>query len=159
MKHLSYVDDIEKWETAFEFYQPIKVRFSETDMFGHLNNTVPFTYFEEARIQYFNHLGFMQKWTTKSSETIPVVASQQCDYFKQVFFDEQLKLYVKIHQIGKSSMDIHYMAKNNEGSICFVGRSTLVQMSKSTGKSEPWSEDIKQMFTNAANLNCMSEVE
>ncbi|MDR4889160.1 acyl-CoA thioesterase [Bacillus sp. HNG] len=146
MKHITYIDDIETWENAFDFFQPIQVRFSETDMFGHLNNTVPFTYFEEARIQYFNKIGFMQKWTDKSSEAIPVVASQQCDYLKQVFFGEQLKLYVKINQLGNSSMDIHYMAKDKEGSICFVGRSTLVQMSKRTGKGEPWSDEMKHML-------------
>ncbi len=146
MKHITYIDEFETWENTFEFYQPIQVRFSETDMFGHLNNTVPFAYFEEARIQYFNHIGFMQRWTDKSSDTIPVVANQQCDYLKQVYFGEQLKLYVKINQLGNSSMDIHYMAKDKEESVCFVGRSTLVQMSKRTGKGEPWSEEMKQML-------------
>ncbi|MGN7295681.1 acyl-CoA thioesterase [Ferdinandcohnia sp. SAFN-114] len=151
MKHITYIDEFESWENTFEFYQPIQVRFSETDMFGHLNNTVPFAYFEEARIQYFNHVGFMQRWTDKSSDTIPVVANQQCDYLKQVYFGEQLKLYVKINQLGNSSMDIHYMAKDKEGAVCFVGRSTLVQMSKRTGKGEPWSEEMKQML-NPINL-------
>ncbi len=146
MKHITYIDDIKTWENTFDFFQPIQVRFSETDMFGHLNNTVPFTYFEEARIQYFNQLGFMQKWTDKSSDAIPVVANQQCDYLKQVFFGEQLRLYVKINQLGNSSMDIHYMAKDKEGSICFVGRGTLVQMSKRTGKGEPWSDELKHML-------------
>ncbi|MEH7379737.1 acyl-CoA thioesterase [Bacillus sp. JJ1533] len=146
MKQITYIDDIETWENTFDFFQPIQVRFSETDMFGHLNNTVPFTYFEEARIQYFNHLGFMQKWIDKSSDAIPVVASQQCDYLKQVFFGEQLKLYVKIHKLGNSSMDIHYMAKDKEEAICFVGRSALVQMSKRTGKGEPWSDDMKHLL-------------
>jgi acyl-CoA thioester hydrolase len=153
MKHITYIDEFETWENTFEFYQPIQVRFSEIDMFGHLNNTVPFAYFEEARIQYFNHVGFMQRWTDKSSETIPVVANQQCDYLKQVYFGEQLKLYVKINQLGNSSMDIHYMAKDKEGSVCFVGRSTLVQMSKRTGKGEPWSEEMKQMLKNHLTYN------
>ncbi|WP_099352065.1 acyl-CoA thioesterase [Fredinandcohnia onubensis] len=153
MKHITYIDEFETWENTFEFYQTIQVRFSETDMFGHLNNTVPFAYFEEARIQYFNHVGFMQRWTEKSSETIPVVANQQCDYLKQVYFGEQLKLYVKINQLGNSSMDIHYMAKDKEGSVCFVGRSTLVQMSKRTGKGEPWSEEMKQMLKNHLTYN------
>jgi acyl-CoA thioester hydrolase len=146
MKQVTYIDNFETWKNTFDFYQPIQVRFSETDMFGHLNNTVPFTYFEEARIQFFQHIGLMQKWTEKSSDTIPVVASQQCDYLKQVFFGEELKLYVKINQFGNSSMDIHYMAEAKDGSICFVGKSVLVQMSKLTGKGEPWTEELKQSF-------------
>ncbi|MFS0865554.1 acyl-CoA thioesterase [Fredinandcohnia sp. 179-A 10B2 NHS] len=156
MKHITYITDINAWKDSFEFYHPIKVRFSETDMFGHLNNTVPFAYFEEARIEFFNHLGFMQKWTEETSITIPVVANQQCDYLKQVFFGEQLKLYVKINQLGNSSMDLHYMAETQKGSICFVGRSTIVQMSKLTGKGEPWSDDMKQTLESKVNIHCMS---
>ncbi|MFT4415083.1 acyl-CoA thioesterase [Fredinandcohnia humi] len=156
MKHISYINDMEAWKDSFEFYHSIKVRFSETDMFGHLNNTVPFAYFEEARIEFFNHLGFMQKWTEKSSSTIPVVANQQCDYLKQVYFSEQLKIYVKINQVGNSSMDIHYMASAQDGAICFVGRSTIVQMSTLTGKGEPWSDYMKQIIETSVNIHCMS---
>lgn len=42
-----------KW---FSFYNPVKVRFGEVDMFGHVNNVVAFTYFEEARIALFKEL-------------------------------------------------------------------------------------------------------
>lgn len=156
MKHIPYITDLNAWRDSFEFYHPIKVRFSETDMFGHLNNTVPFAYFEEARIEFFTHLGFMQKWTEESSTTIPVVANQQCDYLKQVFFGEQLKLHVKNNQLGNSSMDLHYMANAEDGSICFVGRSTIVQMSKLTGKGEPWSDGMKKILEANVNIHCMS---
>jgi len=44
MKKISYIDNFEQWAAEFDFFIPIKVRFSETDMFGHLNNTVPFIY-------------------------------------------------------------------------------------------------------------------
>ena len=78
-----------KW---FSFYNPVKVRFGEVDMFGHVNNVVAFTYFEEARIALFKELGFMQEWTHESSETMIVVADLQCNFIKQIYFDEQLKV-------------------------------------------------------------------
>lgn len=125
------------------FYMTTKVRFSETDMFGHLNNTVPFTYFEEARIEFFKKLGFMQEWTKNSVEAMVVVADLQCNYIKQVFFDEKLKVYVKAQTIGNSSVDLHYMAKNENGELCLVGRGTMVQVSRKTGKGLPWPEEWK----------------
>ena len=74
MGKIGYITDMKEWMEGFSFRYPIKVRFSETDMFGHLNNTVPFTYFEQARIEYFKSLGFMQDWVDTKNETIPVVA-------------------------------------------------------------------------------------
>lgn len=142
MTRVAYIDDMESWQKDFHFYLPIKVRFSETDMFGHLNNTVPFIYFEQARIDLFQSLGFMQDWTKPDHDTIPVVADLQCDFLSQVFFDEHIKLYAKVAEIGNSSMDIHYMGCKGDGNIAFTGRGRIVQISKKTGKSVPLSEEM-----------------
>jgi len=146
MGKLAYINDIVKWEAEFTFFYPLKVRFSETDMFGHLNNTVPFLYFEQARVDYLKCKGLMQNWLRPESETIPVVADLQCDFLKQVFFDEELKIFVKANDIGNSSIDLHYMVKNEKGASCLTGRSTIVQISKKTGKGVPWTGDQKILF-------------
>ena len=146
MSKIAYIDNMEKWMSDFSFSYPIKVRFSETDMFGHLNNTVPFTYFEMARIEYFKHLGFMQGWLKPDNETIPVVADLQCDFLKQVFFDQEIDVFVKARNIGNSSMDIHYMGKGSKGDILFTGRGAIVQISKFTGRAVPWSVEAKKLL-------------
>ncbi|WP_423407583.1 acyl-CoA thioesterase [Heyndrickxia sp. MSNUG] len=147
MKKTNYIDDIVSWEEEFEYYHDVKVRFSETDMFGHLNNTVPFTYFEMARIDFFKSQGFMQDWVKPENETIPVVADLQCDYLSQIYFDEDLKIYVKANSIGNSSVDLHYMGKKADGLICLAGRGTIVQISKRTGKGVPWSDEMRHLLS------------
>ncbi|MBD7908010.1 acyl-CoA thioesterase [Sporosarcina gallistercoris] len=142
----SYIKDFEEWEAGFRYSVPIKVRFSETDMFGHLNNTVTFAYFEQARIDYLQELGLMNDWLDPSGERIPVVADLQCDYRKQVFFDETVNVYVKADSIGKSSVEIHYMAKNEKGEVVFTGRGAMVQISKKTGSGVAWTEEEKDLF-------------
>lgn len=144
MSRISYIGDMEEWKRDFSFFQEVKVRFSETDMFGHLNNTVPMVYFEQARIGFFKVTGLMEKWLDSSQESIPVVADMQCDFLSQVYFDELLKIYVKVHKIGTSSIDLHYMGEREDGSTCFTGRGTIVQVSKTTGKSVPWTDDFKE---------------
>ncbi|BAQ11665.1 thioesterase superfamily protein [Bacillus sp. OxB-1] len=143
---MAYIKDMGEWAADFEFSIPISVRFSETDMYGHLNNTVPFTYFEEARIEYCKSIGLMSDWLDPEGKSIPVVADLQCDFIKQVFFDENLSIYVKAAEVGNSSVDIHYMAKNEKGEVVFTGRGTLVQISKVTGKGIPWTDQEKSLF-------------
>lgn len=146
MIKISYIETFSEWENEFYFFHPIKVRFSETDMFGHVNNTVPFTYFEEARIEFFKSKGFMQEWVRPENDSIPVVADLQCDFLSQAYFGEELKIYVKAQRVGTSSVDLHYMGKKENGNTCFVGRGTMVQMSKKTGKGKPWTEEMKQLL-------------
>lgn len=144
MSRINYIEDLSAWQKDFEFYYPVKVRFSETDLFGHLNNTVPFTYFEEGRIEFFKNRGLMADWLDEGGESIIVVADLQCDFLKQVFFDEHLKIHVKADSVGNSSVDIHYMATREDNDICFVGRGTVVQISKATGRGIPWTDEIKK---------------
>ena len=70
-------------------------------MYGHVNNTKVFAYFEYARIEYFKALGFD---FTAGSDTgnMLVVADIQCDYLKEVFFDEELD------SICKNGVDRHF---------------------------------------------------
>ena len=146
MSRIAYVKELKTWESEFKFYSTVTVRFSETDMFGHLNNTVPFTYFELARIDYFNALGFMNEWTNLKNETIPVVANLQCDFLKQVYYNQTLRIYVKAVNVGSSSVDLHYMGKTEVGDIAFTGQGTIVQISRYTGKSVPWDEESRKLF-------------
>ncbi|MFM9532923.1 thioesterase family protein [Lysinibacillus sp. IITD104] len=150
----NYIDNFQEWEKGFSFFSEVRVRFSETDMYGHMNNTISFTYFEQARIDYFRHLGILMPSVGEEDvKSIPIVADLQCDYVKQVFFDDVLRIYTKIAQVGNSSMDIHYLAKNQKDEICFTGRGTIVQMDPRTGKSVPISEEEKTKLNQLAMLS------
>lgn len=153
MKRISYIEDFETWKNEFEFFIPIRVRFSETDMFGHMNNTVPFVYFEQARIEYMEYLGLYPLDTKEIGENIPVVADLQCDYLQQVFFGDELKVYVKIKEIGTSSVDIHYLGVKGDDVACFTGRGRIVNINKKLGKSVPWSSEEREIFYEAMKVN------
>ncbi len=131
MKQPQYIDiPFEEWRQSFSFFTEVSVRFSETDMFGHMNNVTPFIYFEEARIAYFKQQGM----TAQNSETMTVVASQQCDYMRQVMPYENLRIYVKAIAAGNASVTLHYLGENESGLPCFTGSVVMVQVSKKAAK-------------------------
>ena len=77
----------------------------------------------------------MNDWLNPNGEKIPVVADLQCDFVKQVFFDEQLSVYVKAETIGNSSVDSITWRKMEKDEIVFTGRGTIVQIERESGKS------------------------
>ncbi|WP_202406307.1 acyl-CoA thioesterase [Pontibacillus yanchengensis] len=145
MKKISYIEKPEEWEKDFMFHVPIKVRFSETDMFGHMNNTAPFIYFEEARIEFMKSIGIFDI-ASSEMESIPVVADLQCDFHQQIYFDDQLTLYVKVNHIGTTSYDLHYMALNRSQQPCLTGRGRIVQINQDTGKPVEIPQEIKGLL-------------
>ncbi|MGM9988581.1 MAG: acyl-CoA thioesterase [Bacillaceae bacterium] len=144
MVRAKYIEDFETWSNEFQYYREISVRFGETDMFGHLNNTVPFIYFEEARTKFFEQIGFMDVCFDENYPGIVVTADLQCDYVKQVFYGETLRVYVKVAKLGNSSVDLHYKTVNQKDELCFVGRGLIVHVGKTTGKSIPWPAEWRE---------------
>ncbi|OEH91908.1 acyl-CoA thioesterase [Bacillus solimangrovi] len=142
MSKISYIDNFTDWAESFKYHKDIEVRFSETDMFGHLNNTVAFVYFEQARVSFFGELGFMSDWLKKNSETIIVTADLQCDFMQQIYFGDTLEVYVKVAHFGNTSADLHYMAKTTDGRVCLTGRGRIVHISKKLGKPSPWTDEM-----------------
>ncbi|WP_317843074.1 acyl-CoA thioesterase [Ornithinibacillus gellani] len=148
MKAISYIDNLLEWQQAFSFRIPIKIRFSETDMFGHVNNVSPFIYFEEARIEFMKMIGLFGDLDNPTG--VPVVADLQCDYHKQMYFGESIDMYVKANHVGNTSFDLHYMAINEEKEICLTGRGRIVHIHPNDGKPLPMDKDMihKLMATN-----------
>lgn len=143
MKNPSYIDmPFDEWRKSFSFFTEVSVRFSETDMFGHMNNVTPFIYFEEARISYFKQ----RRIKAENTETITVVASQQCDYMRQVMPYERLRIYVKTSAVGNASVTLHYLGGNEDGLPCFTGSVVMVQVSKKSGKAVMWTGEEKEML-------------
>jgi len=142
----NYIHNFEEWAADFKFSVSIKVRFSEIDMFGIMNNAVTFSYFEYARIEFMKNIGVMGDLFNTSSTVVPVIADAQCDYIKPSYYNDEIELYVKASTVGNSSVDIHYMAKGENDALLFTGRGTMVQMDKTTGKGYPWTEKEKSLF-------------
>ncbi|MBY6035271.1 acyl-CoA thioesterase [Fictibacillus nanhaiensis] len=148
MARQDYILDLDEWKAGFHFFHELHVRFGEIDGFGHVNNTNVFVYMEEARIALFKELDLMKSWGAQDATEIPVVADLQCDYLSQIRYDEKLTIFVKMNEVGSSSIDLHYLGLNKEKLPVFTGRGAIVQISKQTGRPSKWSEDLKMAFSN-----------
>jgi len=103
----------------------IFVRFCETDAAGHVNNASFFFYLEEARMKFFDHIG-IDKIRKKANFNF-IVASTKCDFIKQAYSGQTLRLNCRVAKIGKKSFVLEHevkCAKTQE--IIAVGSTVLV---------------------------------
>ncbi len=141
-------EDIEKWMEQFHFSTAIKIRFSETDAYGHVNNVSYFTYFEQSRLEYMEHLGIVEQLVNESSDTLVVTANLECHYLNQLHYGQIIHVHVKTVRIGKSSFDLEYVITDQEKEkIAAVGRGTIVHVNRMNNRSEAIPEAIKEKLT------------
>ncbi|MFD1850121.1 acyl-CoA thioesterase [Oceanobacillus bengalensis] len=147
MKSIDYIEDFDSWKSEFRFSIPIKIRFSETDMYGHVNNVSAFIYFEEGRIDFMNELGLADEM--KRDQGAVIVSDLKCDYQKQMFFNDRIHLYVKANHVGNTSVDIHYMAVNENGEVTLTGRGRLVYIDVKTAIPKALTDTMKERLLNS----------
>ena len=145
-KRIAYIENWEEWCQSFSFSHTQPVQFSDLDASGHLNHTKALVFFETARIKFLQKIGVIDNRFINEYGTMVVAANIQCDYLRQVFFDEIITTYLKIHRIGTSSIDLHYMAKNENEEVCFVGRGVMVNIDRETGKARTWENVFLEKF-------------
>jgi len=140
--------DLASWLQKFHFHTTIKVRFSETDALGHVNNVSYFIYFEQARLDYFQELNLMEPLLRSPSGMI-VTVDLQISYLTQLYFGQKIDVYLRTAQIGRSSLEIEYYIKELEsGNIAAIGRGALVYVDRNTNRSAKIPEEIKEIIMN-----------
>ena len=116
----------------FKYKTAIPIRFSDMDLFGHANNAVFLTYFEQARSNYWKEI-IHWNW----EEMGIILAKAEVEFISPVFLTDELFAYVKTSRVGKSSFGIDYIlvAENlNNHSIKAKGKTIQVAFDYKTNK-------------------------
>lgn len=85
----------------FPVHWPVTTRWSDNDMFGHLNNAVYYELFDTAINGWLEQRLSIDPTT---AESIPVVAESSCRYLSELAFPDPLVVGVAVERIGRSSV-------------------------------------------------------
>lgn len=107
---------------AQTFSTPIELRFSDLDLYGHVNSVVYFTYLETARVKLFQD--FFHAMTARNIFTL--VAHAECDYKLPILFGDSLIVSVTIGRVGVSSFDLGYRLHDGSEKTYATARTTMV---------------------------------
>lgn len=126
---------------------PVTIRFSDLDLFGHVNNAVYLTYFEEARVKYFDEVvGYDYDW---SKEGV-ILARFEVDFILPVLFKDEVFIRTHCCRIGTKSFDLAYelfRIKDQKEILLASATSVMVMYDYSAKKSillsEEWRSKLK----------------
>lgn len=89
----------------FRFHHPIEVRYGDLDPQGHLNNAKYVTFFEQARLQYFRHIGLFKEGQSFMDIGV-ILADVHIAYKKTVAWNMPVKVGVRMLKIGHKSITV-----------------------------------------------------
>jgi len=128
---------------TYKFYTTVKVRFAETDANQHMSHVSAVLYMEQARSEYLESLDLFDMETVRATGKSFVLVNQNIDYRSQAYYNDTLRIYVRVGKLGRSSIFQEYVIVNMQTeSIIATAHSTVVYFDSFAQTSIPLPADL-----------------
>lgn len=119
-------------------------RWSDNDIYLHVNNVVYFSYFDTAVNQNLLESGAL---TIENSEVVGLVVNNQCQFFASIAFPDTVHVGLSVEKIGNSSVTYRLgIFKNDENQLSALGSYTHVYVNRKTQRPVPIPEQTRILF-------------
>ena len=109
----------------------VNVAWGELDAFGHVNNTVYFRYFEDARIAYLDAIGFRGGPPTGVG---PILHSTMCRFRRPLGYPDTLRVGARVTEVGDDRLTMEYRVVSGRlGEVAAEGGGVLVAFDYAKG--------------------------
>jgi acyl-CoA thioester hydrolase len=85
----------------YPVFYPITTRWSDNDIYGHINNVVYYSYFDSVANRYLIEEGGLD---IDNSAIVGYVVNSGCDYLSPLAYPDQLEGGLRVDRLGNSSV-------------------------------------------------------
>src|ERR1700736_1686369 len=85
----------------YPHHLPIATRWSDNDLYGHVNNVVYYSYFDTVVNEYLIRHGALD---LEAGKTIGLVVETHCSYFASLAFPERIDAGLRVTRLGTTSV-------------------------------------------------------
>jgi acyl-CoA thioester hydrolase len=123
---------------------PIRLDWSEMDLFGHINNVAYFKYVQASRVNYWELTGLAAGFS--ETRIGPILLSTGCNFIKPLFYPGNIIVEARMEFIKNTSFGIHHHILNEQGELVAEAHDIIVNFNFNTNEKTP----ISAAFRNAA---------
>ena len=127
--------------SAFRLFRAITTRWSDNDVYGHINNVVYYSYFDTVVNGYLIEAAALD---AQASATIGLVVQTHCDYFAPLSFPQVVEAGLRVSQRGNSSVRYEIGLFAQGADLCAAaGHFVHVYVDRQTRRPAPLSTALK----------------
>ena len=137
-------------EIKFHHTLPIQLRFNDVDKFGHVNNTVYFSFYDLGKTEYFSSVCKNVDW---SKEGI-VVVHIEANFLSQIFGTDNVAVQTAVTEIGTKSFNlVQRVIDIKTEEVKCICTSVMVYFDLEKHESKPLSEEFIEAICNYEGRN------
>ncbi len=124
----------------------IRVRWSDMDAVGHVNNAAYFVYLEQARVSWLDSLNATESLTPDACG--PVIVTAHCSFHKPIVYPATIEIQMYGGPAGRSSFDSFYEIRDAQERerIYTTGSAKVVWVNHKSKKPSPLPDAIRRLL-------------
>lgn len=133
----------------FRFKVDLKIAWIDMDVLGHVNSSKYFSYFESARIGYFENLGLLDYF--KENQIAGVLSTNECSYLVPLHYPDLIIVGARVTEINTRRMVMEYILKSNSKGIAAFGETEILFFDFKQNRRIEIPDDIVQLINKFEN--------
>ena len=119
----------------------VPLRWGDMDQIGHVNNTVYFRCYEQARVEWIDLFPQEQD----GNPAYVVIIHTECSFLKELKAPGSVEIKVFAGEVGRSSLVQHYEMRRTDkpDELVSIGSAKMVWVDPATSRSTPIPERFK----------------
>ena len=130
--------------SAYRAFRSISTRWADTDVYGHVNNVVYYSWFDTAVNAHLIEQGVLD---IHAGGTIGLVIETQCNYFAPLAFPQTIEAGIRVARLGGSSVryEVGLFAQGQELSAA-CGHFVHVYVGRGDRRPRPLPQRLRQVL-------------
>ncbi|WP_363316929.1 thioesterase family protein [uncultured Bacteroides sp.] len=125
-------------EIQFNHILPIQLRFNDIDKFGHVNNTVYFSFYDLGKTEYFASVCPHVNWEKDGI----VVVHIEAEFLSQIYASDHIAVQTAVTEIGTKSFHlVQQVIDQKSKEVKCVCTSIMVAFDLTKHESKPLEEE------------------
>nr|WP_237219984.1 thioesterase family protein [Sphingomonas arenae] len=125
-------------------YRTFATRWSDNDVYGHVNNTVYYGWFDSAVNAWLLERGLLD---IMNGDPIALVVETRCTYHGSLAFPEDVEVGIAVAQVGTSSVRYRVgVFGAGQVSAAAEGEFVHVAVDRTSRRPVPWPQEWREAF-------------
>lgn len=125
---------------------PLRLDWSEMDLFGHINNVSYFKFIQASRVHYWELTGLAASFA--QTRIGPILLSTGCQFLKPLHYPGNIVVEARMEFLRNTSFGLHHRIRNEEDTVVAEAHDVIVNFDFNKNEKTP----ISEAFRNAAVL-------
>ena len=133
----------------YKVFYPITTRWSDNDIYGHVNNVVYYSYFDTAANRYLIEEGGLD---IGDGSIVGYVVNSGCEYHAPITYPESVEAGVRVDRLGNSSVQYGIaIFKTGEQEAAAHGHFVHVFVDRAENQSVPIPHNLRNALQRLAS--------